>query len=91
MSETAVGSYIAKYVTKGDPAGLVLARRLRHAGQIETAPLSEHAKRLMRTAWELGEVGEFAALNLRMWANQLGFRGNCRRLVKTDPQATVES
>ncbi|WP_306466371.1 replication initiator [Actinospica acidithermotolerans] len=76
LSETAVGSYIAKYVTKGDPAGMVLPRRLRHIGQIEAAPLSEHARRLMRTAWELGDVPEYEGLHLQMWANQLGFRGN---------------
>ncbi|MBR7830570.1 replication initiation protein [Actinospica sp. MGRD01-02] len=76
LSETAVGSYIAKYVTKGEPAGMVLPHRLRHVGQIEAAPLSGHARRLMRTAWELGEVPEYEGLHLQMWANQLGFRGN---------------
>ena len=72
----AVGSYIAKYVTKGDPAGMVLPVRLRHAGQIEASPLSEHARRMMREAWALGEVDGAASLNTRMWAHQLGYRGN---------------
>ena len=37
MDAQAVGSYIAKYVMKGDPAFMVLPVRLRHAGQIEAS------------------------------------------------------
>jgi len=76
LSDTAVGSYIAKYVTKGDGGGLVLDRRLSYPGWIERAALTDHAKRLMRAAWDLGGMDEFSGLNLRAWAHQLGFRGN---------------
>jgi hypothetical protein len=76
MDAQAVGSYIAKYVTKGDPVGLVLPVRVRHAGQIEASPLSEHARRMMREAWALADAPECADLRTRMWAHQLGFRGN---------------
>lgn len=74
LSDSAVAAYIAKYVTKGDLAGLVLPHRLRSAGQIEATPgLSEHARSLMRTAWNLAPLHE--GLRLRLWAHQLGFRG----------------
>jgi len=76
LSVAAVGSYVAKYVTKGDGGGLVLDRPLRYPGWIERAALTDHAKRLMRTAWDLGGAEEFEDLNLRAWAHQLGFRGN---------------
>jgi hypothetical protein len=77
VSDTAVAAYIAKYVTKGDDKRVVLASRLRSAGQIEMAPgLSEHGRRLMRTAWELSGLPQYAGLNLRVWAHQAGFRGH---------------
>lgn len=77
LSDRAVAAYIAKYVTKGDLPGLVLAHRLRSSGQIEATPgLSAHARRLMRTAWVLGGEPEYEGLRLRLWAHQLGFRGN---------------
>lgn len=77
LSDAAVAAYIAKYVTKGDIAGLVLAHRLRSEGQIETTPgLSAHARRLMHTAFELSGLEMYEHLRLRTWAHQLGFRGH---------------
>jgi hypothetical protein len=76
LSDQQVASYIAKYVTKGDLPGLILPRRLGSRGAIERAPLTEHARSLMRAAWDAGGLPEFAALNLRDWAHQVGFRGN---------------
>lgn len=77
LSDAAVAAYVAKYVTKGDIAGLVLPNRLRSERQIETTPgLSEHARRLMRTAFELGGLEPYEHLRLRTWAHQLGFRGH---------------
>jgi hypothetical protein len=77
LSDTAVAAYIAKYVTKGDIAGLVLPNRLRSEGQIDTTPgLSDHARRLMHTAWALGGVKQLEDLKLRTWAHQVGFRGH---------------
>lgn len=74
LNDAAVAAYIAKYVTKGDLPGLVLPNRLRSAGQIDTTPgLSQHARTLMRTAWEL--AGAHEGLRLRLWSHQLGFRG----------------
>jgi hypothetical protein len=76
LTEDAIASYIAKYVTKGSGGALVLVRRIEHAGWIEHAPVTGHAKALMRAAWELGGREAFAGLRLRAWAHQLGFRGN---------------
>lgn len=76
LSDQAVAAYIAKYVTKGDLPGLVLAHPLNLRSSIEYAPLTEHARALMRAAWDLGERPEFEALRLKRWAHQLGFRGN---------------
>lgn len=76
LSDKAVAAYVAKYVTKGDIPGLVLANRLRSQRQIEATPgLSQHARTLMHTAWALGGQEEYEALRLRLWAHQLGFRG----------------
>lgn len=75
LSDQAVASYIAKYVTKGDVPGLILPRALGSCGSIEWAPLTEHARALMRAAWDLGGLPEFEAFNTRRWAHQIGFRG----------------
>ncbi len=76
LSDQAVAAYVAKYVTKGDLPGLVLAHRLRSERQIETTPgLSRHARTLMHTAWALGGLAQYERLRLRLWAHQLGFRG----------------
>jgi hypothetical protein len=77
LSDAAVAAYIAKYVTKGDIAGLVLPHRLRSEGQIDTTPgLSDHARRLMHAAWDLGSLKSYEHLKLRAWAHQVGFRGH---------------
>lgn len=76
LTDQQVASYIAKYVTKGDVPGLVLPRRLGSRGAIERAPLTEHARSLMRAAWDLGALPQFEGFNLRAWAHQVGFRGN---------------
>jgi hypothetical protein len=39
-------------------------------------PVSEHARRMIRTCWELGGRRELAGLGLRRWAHMLGFRGH---------------
>ncbi len=43
---------------------------------LEALPVSEHARRMIRTCWELGARREFAGLRLRAWAHMLGFRGH---------------
>lgn len=38
--------------------------------------ISEHARRMIRTAWTLGARPEPEELRLRAWAHMLGFRGH---------------
>ncbi|GAA2064189.1 replication initiator protein RepSA [Streptomyces albiaxialis] len=39
-------------------------------------PLAQHARQMVRTAWDLGALTELAHLKLRKWAHMLGFRGH---------------
>lgn len=88
LSDTVVAAYIAKYVSKGDLKTLVLPNRLRSEGQIDTTPgLSEHARRLMHTAWTLGGLPQYERLKLRTWAHQVGFRGHI--LTKSQRYSTT--
>ncbi|MEU8269920.1 replication initiator [Sphaerisporangium sp. NPDC049002] len=43
---------------------------------LDLLPVTEHARRMIRTCWELGARREFADLRLRPWAHMLGFRGH---------------
>ncbi|MFJ1600573.1 replication initiator [Streptomyces sp. NPDC088261] len=38
--------------------------------------MPEHAARMIRTAWALGNREDLKHLNLRQWAHLLGFRGH---------------
>lgn len=76
LTERAVASYIAKYVTKPDVAGITVDRPIRDAITISVLPLTEHARTLIRNCWRLGRRQEYKALNLRRWAHQLGYRGH---------------
>lgn len=77
-SDRAVAGYIAKYVTKGDDARVVLPNRLSWPGQIDSefTPLSDHGRRMARTAWRLSKLPQYEGLHLRQWAHQCGFRGH---------------
>ncbi|MEU7846653.1 replication initiator [Micromonospora parva] len=76
LNERAVASYIAKYVTKPDVAGITVDRPIRDAITISVLPVTDHARTLIRTCWTLGGRPEHKALNLRRWAHQLGYRGH---------------
>ena len=43
---------------------------------LDALSVSEHARRIIRTCWELGARPEYKALRLRPWAHMLGFRGH---------------
>ena len=43
---------------------------------LDALPVTEHARRMIRTCWELGARPEYRALRLRPWAHMLGFRGH---------------
>ncbi|OEJ48884.1 replication initiation protein [Streptomyces agglomeratus] len=77
LTERAVAAYIAKYATKGaETATGALDRPLRFAAELAQLDISEHARRLIRTAWTLGARKDLAHLRLRAWAHMLGFRGH---------------
>ncbi|MET9888863.1 replication initiator [Streptomyces sp. NPDC006465] len=77
LTERAVASYIAKYATKGAEATTgVLDRPLKFLAELAQLDLSDHARRLVRTAWKLGAIKALGHLRLHAWAHMLGFRGH---------------
>jgi hypothetical protein len=77
LTERAVAAYIAKYATKGaETATGALDRPLRFLAELAQLDISDHARRLIRTAWTLGARKDLEHLRLRAWAHMLGFRGH---------------
>ncbi|WP_031104041.1 replication initiator [Streptomyces sp. NRRL S-146] len=46
------------------------------AEPIKALPVQRHVRQMIRTAWDLGNLPEFADLKLWKWAHMLGFRGH---------------
>ncbi|MFF5668449.1 replication initiator [Streptomyces griseofuscus] len=77
LTERAVAAYIAKYATKGaETATGTMDRPIKFLAELTQARITEHARRMIRTAWALGARPELADLRLRAWAHMLGFRGH---------------
>ncbi|MCH0567942.1 replication initiation protein [Streptomyces sp. MUM 136J] len=77
LTERAVAAYIAKYATKGaETATGALDRPLKFAAELAQLDISDHARRLIRTAWTLGARKDLAHLRLRAWSHMLCFRGH---------------
>ncbi len=77
LTERAVAAYIAKYATKGaETATGALDRPLKFLAELAQLDISDHAQRLIRTAWTLGTRKELADFRLWAWAHMLGFRGH---------------
>ncbi|MER5781979.1 replication initiator [Streptomyces mobaraensis] len=77
LTDRAVAAYIAKYATKGaETATGTLDRPLRFLAELANVHLSDHARRMIRTAWTLGARRDLEHLRLRAWAHMLGFRGH---------------
>jgi hypothetical protein len=77
LTERAVAAYIAKYATKGaETATGTLDRPLKFLAELAQLDLSDHARRMIRTAWTLGARRDLEHLRLRAWAHMLGFRGH---------------
>ncbi len=77
LTDRAVAAYIAKYATKGaETTTGTLDRPLRFLAELAQAQLTDHAQRLIRTAWTLGARKDLEELRLRAWAHMLGFRGH---------------
>jgi hypothetical protein len=70
-----VASYVAKYATKSaEPAG-VLDRPIRTLEDLDSRPLTPHLRRMVETAWEMGDDPEFGHLRLHRYAHALGYGG----------------
>lgn len=75
--DDAVAAYVAKYVTKGaTDTGAGTDYPIAAADDIESVPVNDHVRRLMRTCWRLGGLSEYEPLRLRAWAHTLGYRGH---------------
>ncbi|MBC3194151.1 replication initiation protein [Pseudonocardia sp. C8] len=76
ITDTALAAYVAKYATKGTGKSEATDRPIRDISHLRHLDLTEHHRRLIETAWELGGLAEYEGLNLRRWAHMLGFRGH---------------
>ncbi|MGP3930467.1 replication initiator [Nonomuraea sp. KM88] len=81
LSEQAVAAYIAKYATKSAETSGTLDRRIQphDLARLHEHGATQHAARLIRTAWTLGSPTrhpDLQHLKLRKWAHMLGFRGH---------------
>jgi len=76
ISEARLAGYVAKYATKGTGKTEAADRPIKSQLHLDHLRVSEHHRRMIQTAWDLGDLPEYAALNLRKWAHMLGFRGH---------------
>ncbi|WP_436775657.1 replication initiator [Yinghuangia sp. YIM S09857] len=77
ITDRAVAAYIAKYATKGaETATGTLDRPIGGPADLDRHDLTDHARRLVTTAWALGAHPGLEHLLLRKWAHMLGFRGH---------------
>jgi len=76
ITDAALAGYIAKYATKGTGAHEGADRPIHDIALVEHLRISDHHRRMIVTAWELGGLPAYEGLNLRRWAHMLGFRGH---------------
>ncbi|NUT92761.1 MAG: replication initiation protein [Saccharothrix sp.] len=76
VSDARLAAYVAKYATKGTGARDTPDRPIRSQLDIDHLRVSDHHRRMIQTAWNLGDLGFYENLNLRKWAHMLGFRGH---------------
>ncbi|MGW3044385.1 replication initiator [Kitasatospora sp. NPDC001159] len=77
VTDRHVAAYIAKYATKGaETTTGTLDRQLRFLAELAQHDLTDHARRMIHTAWHLGTQPQHTHLRLRQWAHMLGFRGH---------------
>jgi hypothetical protein len=76
ISEQRLAGYIAKYATKGTGKTEAADRPVRSQLDIDHLRVSDHHRRMIQTAWDLGGIDQYTDLNLKRWAHMLGFRGH---------------
>lgn len=73
----AIAAYVAKYATKStELVGPGLQQPIRSAADLALLDTSDHARRLVSTAWRLGGLKALEPLRLRRWAHTCGFGGH---------------
>ena len=77
VTDRHIAAYIAKYATKGaETTTGTLDHRLRFLAELAKDDITDHARRMIHTAWHLATNRRHAHLRLRHWAHMLGFRGH---------------
>ncbi|MDQ3404674.1 MAG: replication initiation protein [Actinomycetota bacterium] len=76
ISEQRLASYVAKYATKGTGKSETADRPIRSQMDIDHLHVSPHHRRMIQTAWDLGDQPQYEDLNLQRWAHMLAFRGH---------------
>jgi hypothetical protein len=76
VTDQHLAGYIAKYATKGTGTSEAADKPIRSQLDIEHLRCSEHHRRIIQTAWDLGGRADYEELKLRRWAHMLGFRGH---------------
>jgi hypothetical protein len=76
ITDSALAAYVAKYATKGTGKSEATDRPIRDIAHVPHLDITDHHRRLIEAAWELGGREEYEELNLRRWAHMLGFRGH---------------
>ncbi|WP_329054972.1 replication initiation protein [Amycolatopsis sp. NBC_01488] len=76
ISEARLAAYIAKYATKGTGKSEAADRPIRSQLDIDHLKVTTHHRRIIQTAWDLGDLQAYEDLKLRRWAHMLAFRGH---------------
>jgi replication initiator protein RepSA len=76
ITEQRLAGYIAKYATKGTGKSEAVDRPVRSQMDIDNLNVSTHHRRMIQTAWDLGDLESYVDLNLKRWAHMLGYRGH---------------
>jgi hypothetical protein len=76
ITDDRLASYVAKYATKGTGKSEAADRPIRCQADIDRLSVNPHHRRIIQTAWELGDRPECDGLNLQRWAHMLAFRGH---------------
>jgi hypothetical protein len=72
-----VAGYFAKYATKSSHDAGGVGHRIETAHELRDLPCREHARRLITSAWRLGDHEHVDEKRMRRWAHQFGFGGHC--------------
>jgi len=76
ISEARLAAYIAKYATKGTGKTEAADRPIRSQLDIDHLKVTGHHRRIIQTAWDLGDLPSYEDLKLKRWAHMLAFRGH---------------